>query len=287
MTTTQAQRSQWTTPGSDASAQKTYASVRSALAKLIEQRSVEVFLQGSYANHTNVRNDSDVDVVVMTRQTFSGNSDGLLPTARRAWDALPPATYHENDLRRDVEIALSSYYGASRVHPRNKCITVDGVSGYVDGDVVPCFQYRHFENSFSTSTFIEGIRLYPREGGSIINFPKQHIKNGEAKNAQCVQRYKPTVRQVKRLRNYAVSIGLLRDGEAPGYLLECMIFNAPPDLFVSDDSDRLVKIIAWLLYADKKSFQSCDRVHHLFIDDPGQFNVASAQHIVNQLWEAI
>lgn len=286
MTSTSIERSNWTARGADTAAQRTYASIRAALAKIIEQRNVEVFLQGSYANHTNIRDDSDVDIVVMTRQTFTGNPEGLTPLGRAEWDRLPAATYHEPDLRRDVEAALVAYYGAARVHPRNKCIKVDKAIGYVDADVVPCLQYRHYKNAYSPSEYVEGIKIFPQRGGSIINFPKEHIRNGEAKNRSCSDRYKPTVRQLKRLRNRAIAEALLRENEAPGYLLECMTFNAPDSKFVNDDSERLLNVLSWLCHADKRSYLACDRIHYLIVNDPGRFDIHEAQRILDALWEA-
>jgi hypothetical protein len=184
--------------------------------------------------------------------------------------------------------ALTAYYGSSRVHPQNKCIRVDGTSGYVDADVVPSLQYRWFTglDANLSSDFIEGIAIHPRNGGRIINFPKSHIANGQAKNELCGGRYKATVRQLKRLRNRAVDEGRLAHDVAPGYLLECMAYNVPPSEFVSYDSARLSKVVLWLRHAEKSGFWSCDGIHRLFQTDPGDFNTATAQVIVNALWDA-
>lgn len=278
----------WTAAGSDVAAQNTYASVRQALEGLSQRRDVEIFLQGSYANATNIRADSDVDVVVMTRQTFQGSLDRLGPVARQRFDALPAATYSSSDLRTEVTNALVAYYGSDRVHSRNKCIQVDARTGYVDADVVPCLQYRWFPNAHSdiSTGYIEGIAIHPLSGGRIVNFPKEHIKNGQAKNASCGGRYKATVRQIKRLRNRAVDQRLLGEGVAPGYLLECMVFNVPDAMFVANDSTRLMDVLLWLKYADKPTFMSCDGIHSLFGSDPGRFDAATAQTIIDALWEA-
>lgn len=283
------EHSRWTAAASADAASSTYASIRRALQDIEREFDVEIFLQGSYANSTNIRDDSDVDVVVMTRLTFHGARERLGAQARARFDALPPATFRAPDLRREVTAALVSYYGAARVHPRNKCIKVDKTSGYVDSDTVPSLQYRWYRSADSDlySDFIEGIAIHPADGsGTIINFPKVHIANGEAKNQQCSDRYKATVRQMKRLRNRAVDGGLLEGGVAPGYLLECMTFNVPADQFVYDDSQRLSSIVLWLKYANKDEFLSCDGIHHLFRTDPGNFDTPTAQRIIDALWEA-
>jgi hypothetical protein len=286
--TTTAEHRNWTAVGADTAAQNTYASIKKALEPVKAKHSVEIFLQGSYANHTNIRADSDVDIVVMSLETWQGARDRLGPVGQSRYDALPRATYTESNLRADIEAALVSYYGRSLIHPKNKCLRVDRRPGYVDADVVPCLQYRYFDEvTLELATaYKEGIAIHPLRGGRIINFPKEHIKNGRAKNGLCNERYKPTVRQVKRLRNRAVDLGLMPDGIAPGYLLECMVFNAPTSKFVSDESERLQEVVLWLKYADKNSFMSCDKIHRLFHTDPGQFSSATAQRIIDALWGA-
>jgi hypothetical protein len=47
--TTEIERRSWTATGADTAAQNTYASVKAALAPVLERRSIDVFLQGSYA----------------------------------------------------------------------------------------------------------------------------------------------------------------------------------------------------------------------------------------------
>jgi predicted nucleotidyltransferase len=285
--TTEFERRSWTATGADTAAQNTYASVKAALAPVLERRSIDVFLQGSYANSTNIRADSDVDIVVMTRETFQGSASRLSAAALDTYRAFPAAIYTETDLRAEVTAALVDYYGASRVHPRNKCIRVDKRDGYVDADIVPCLEYHYYPYSHTTSTYIEGIVIHPRQGVRIINYPKEHIENGRTKNDECSDRYKPTVRQVKRLRNRAVAMGVLRNGQAPGYLLECMVYNVPPSEFAYDDAKRLWDVTFWLKLADKSGFLSCDRIHQLFVDDPGNFTVGEAQAIADALWQAV
>ena len=281
----------WTSVGSDATAKKTHASLQTALDGLARQRDVEIFLQGSYANHTNIRADSDVDVVVMTRQTYRGNANSasMAPELRAAWSNAPTATYLTTDLRRDVLAALRSYYGAEFVEEKNKCIKIHKRDGYLDADVVPCIQYRHYspQSRALRSGYKEGVAIHPVTGDVIVNFPKEHKKNGQNKNKDCSKRYKATVRQVKRLRNDAVRLGLLESGGAPGYLLECMVFNAPRRLFGPHDSDRLHSVVEWLTTANLAGFDSCDRINTLFGTDPGGFTIERGELIARSLNAAI
>lgn len=288
MTSTTLERKSWTAAGADVAMRNTYASIQKALAGIESKYGAEIFLQGSYANHTNIRNDSDVDIVVMSTFSFQGSAERLGPIAKARYAALSPAPFTVRDLRAEVTAALSSYYGESRVDPRNKCIRVLKKPGYVDADIVPCIEYHWYPSPDSDiySDYVEGVTIHPRDGGRIINFPKEHLSNGQTKNGLCHDRYKATVRQIKRLRNRAVSEGRLADNVAPGYLLECMTYNVPPSAFVYDDSERLSKVVLWLMYADKTSFWSADGIHHLFYDDPGNFDIDTAQMIIDALWEA-
>ena len=48
--------------------------------------------------------------------------------------------------------------------------------------------------------YIGGIEIRPDSGGSIINFPEQHIKLGIAKNKNTKYNYKKCVRIAKNMR---------------------------------------------------------------------------------------
>lgn len=292
MTITREAATRWTGQGAQDGAQQTYASVQHALerAGITRSRSLEIFLQGSYANSTNVRGDSDVDIVVMTKQVMQADISKLSTASKAKWNALPGGTFTSSDLRQEVSRALIAHYGPNRVHLKNKCIRVDAGSGTLDADVVPCMEYRNYTSpdpATLSSGYIEGVRIQPLQGSSIVNYPKEHIANGKTKNQRALN-YKRSVRQVKRLRTFAVEKGFLREGIAPGYLLECMVYNAPDSTFAkTDDWDRLLEVVLWLRHADLRSFLSCDRVHRLFVDDPGNFSVVTATEIINALWEAI
>ena len=65
----------WTAPLSateERRAENTIRMIREAINSDVDLKSmdIEVFTQGSFANNTNVRSESDVDVCVMVRDTF-------------------------------------------------------------------------------------------------------------------------------------------------------------------------------------------------------------------------
>ena len=97
--------------------------------------------------------------------------------------------------------------------------------------------------------------------------------------------------RVKRLRRLAVDRGVVRKGVAPGYLLECLVSNAPNDLFDSDDAARLIKVMAFLQSQGPENlhdtFMSCDGIHPLFESDPGNFNQYTAANFLAAMWEIL
>ena len=62
----------WSHQGAVTTAKQTHESIRKALDPYIWPTGVkyEVYLQGSYKNTTNIRGDSDVDVVAQLNSTF-------------------------------------------------------------------------------------------------------------------------------------------------------------------------------------------------------------------------
>ena len=84
-----AQFETWSHPGAQTTAAATGQAVRDALngpASLVRGRDKAIYLQGSYKNSTNIRGDSDVDVVVQLRESFGYDVSTLNATERSAFD---------------------------------------------------------------------------------------------------------------------------------------------------------------------------------------------------------
>lgn len=109
-------------------------------------RKVKIFVKGSYANNTNVRTESDVDIAVVLESTFktkyrpsiSGSSYGFLDS-----------TDSVQTFKDDVEIALREKFGED-VERKNKSIKIHGNTYRVDADSVPCMRYRDYSNDYLT-----------------------------------------------------------------------------------------------------------------------------------------
>jgi hypothetical protein len=145
----------------------------------LKYRDIEVFIQGSYANRTNVRQDSDVDVCVLFKGSFFEDysfSQGLDRTALGITDG----QYFYSDFKNDVEAALVAQFGRSSVRRGKKVFDVHANTYRVDADVVPCFEHRRFLGSAANNNYISGTQLITDDGKAIINWPKQNYTNGVA-----------------------------------------------------------------------------------------------------------
>lgn len=76
----------WKRRGADNKSKNTYEMINKLLEQycsdIVDVNSNSVFLQGSYANHTNIKEDSDIDVVILANDVFSHNAREVLPQSK-------------------------------------------------------------------------------------------------------------------------------------------------------------------------------------------------------------
>ena len=78
----------------------------------LKNKNIEIFIQGSYANNTNVRAESDVDVCVMLKDTFySEYPDGVTDNDY----GFTEGTNNFSTYRQQVIRALIEKYGSANV----------------------------------------------------------------------------------------------------------------------------------------------------------------------------
>jgi len=206
---------------------------------------VKVFVKGSYATGTNVRRDSDVDIAVeWNRWAYI---EKKFEAADYSWAQLGvPLTESgpaPDEYRQWVEEALYTAFPSSTIDPGNKAIRVEGGSTTLDADVVPCFRYKRYDKPGVCHV---GIQLHPRIGDAVINWPRQNLDNGDAKNRRTGLYFKRMVRAFKRLENDMVDVGRL-SSEVPGYLIECLLWNCPDEYFTASTyKERTELLLLWL-----------------------------------------
>jgi len=227
--------------------------VRKAIAtsSALVARSINTFAQGSYANRTNVRQDSDVDICVLCRDVFYYDLPaGVLPESY----GITPASYDYAQFKNEVGAALSAYFGYSAVTRGNKAFDVHANSYRVDADVVPTYEYRRYT---SASAFIEGIKFISDNGGEVINWPTQNYDNGVSKNQRTGERFKAIVRIMKRLRNEMNEAAIGAAKPIPSFLNECLVWNVPNEGFGHDTYKADVRFVIAHLWNNTRSVDSC------------------------------
>lgn len=243
----------WCNPGASVTSAQAYASIRAALTAPnsgLTYANPEVFLQGSYRSSTNVYADSDVDIVVVHNTSFRRDLSLLPAIQAQAYngyfvDAIHGVTDHKAEVLR----ALQRYYSAANVKLGNKSIKVTVPNGRIV-DVIPALEYRKYLRFAGTTdqNYITGISFDDASGNMIVNYPKQHIANGEAKNAanRTNGRYKQTVRMFKNARGCALDRRLLGGDVTPSYFVECLLYNVPDSLIVANRQQAFSNVWRYL-----------------------------------------
>lgn len=244
-------------------AENTIKMIRSAIEANdeLKKMDIEVFTQGSFANNTNVRSDSDVDICVMLKSSYFFD----LPQGKTATDyGIIPGSITFQRYRDLVKKALQDKFGSSYVTDGNKSLKIRENTYHVQADVVPAFQYRRYTTV--VTQYYEGIRFYANDGTEVTNYPKVHIRNGVEKNKDTQRQYKALVRIMKHIKN-----GMVDDKKADGdkitsFLIECLVWNIPNGTITgcSTWTETVKQSIAYLYNAiDKNRHQNWGEVSEL------------------------
>jgi hypothetical protein len=269
----EAQLETWSHQGSVQQSAATYNTIREVLERPGTRFSglVDIFLQGSYGNTTNVFADSDVDIVIQYTGGFYHDLDNLPEDQKAAWRAAFPSNhdYTFEAFRTDVLAALRSNYG-SAVTPSNKAIKIAAGNGRRSADVVPSFDFRRYQTFLDSQhfSFTPGMTLWAQESGrQVVNYPKLHREHLTAKHQATGEVLKPTIRIYKNLRNALAEAGQINRAVAPSYFVEGMVYNVPDKLFTGSRQDVFAGTLDWLLTANNRSdWITGSRQHYLVRD---------------------
>lgn len=282
----------WSHQGATTSASALYERIRNALQAdaALAGRNFEVFLQGSYLNSTNIRGDSDVDVVVKLNDTYMPDYSLLdTYTRNRLEGGSGSATYSLTDFRRDVSSAIRRAFPMHRITEGGKSIKIPRTNNNIPADVVPCLEYRFYyppQTLLSDASYINGIWLRDTQRDhSVTSFPKQAYENGVTKHRQTSDWYKPTVRVFKNARGWMEDNNLIQIGTASSHAIECLLYNVPPQQFGGSYNDTFVGVMSWLNSADLSDFVCQNSTQRLF--ENGRWSIQSARIYIGaliQMW---
>ncbi len=283
----ESQLGQWSNHGSQTNSKRTHEFIRRALESYSwpEKMTYNFFLQGSYKNATNIRDDSDVDVVIKLNNVFYHDCSSLsLSNRYKLESSFQTAAYTWSEFRTATLDALRSEFGVS-VKEGNKSIKIESDPPRLAADVVVCTEYRKYH---SLDSFVKGIKFFTlRDKRCVINYPQEHHKWGVKKNNCTDGWYKPTVRMFKNARNHLVDARKISQNLAPSYFLECLIYNAPNRAFQGSFQDIYCSIVDWMTTCDTSEAVCQNNQEYLFGSSAEQWSSEHAaelsEHLVT-LW---
>lgn len=128
----------------DARIENAITGVRKAIAKDdFLSANTKVYVQGSYRNRVNVRQESDVDLgIIYTGLEFYGD----YPEGRSKESfGIVASDYTFAHFKDAVGKALVNHFGAAAVTRGNKAFDIHENSYRIDADVVPTFEHRRYD----------------------------------------------------------------------------------------------------------------------------------------------
>jgi hypothetical protein len=274
----------WSHQGATAGSENTHQSIRVAFKEHAwpPGMTYKAYLQGSYPNATNIRGNSDVDLVIESSAVFYSN----LTDAEKQAKALQPGAFSWSNFRDEVERALVAYYGRASVQPGNKSIKLIAGAGRLPADVIPAVEYREYHNGSISAT---GLTFWARHTNEqIINFPKLHLTNGAQKNLplRANGRYKPAIRMLKNAREIIISGDAKLRKRYPSYFLECLAYNAADSSFSGSFQEIYTAVVDELnaaLLSRSNEFICQNEQRLLFGTASTQWHVENARAFINEL----
>ena len=232
-------------PASDTEEEKIEAAKRRVRRALLRSAAIAehkwgLVPQGSYHNNTNVRADSDVDLVVCLLDTFFiDGPHNDRPSLSQV--GLDPISFTFSDFKRHIAQCLANEYGWQSIQVGRKALHLHkDEAERISVDVVPAFAYLIYGASdvWTPRPIANvGIALDADDGLRVTNFPDQHYQNGCNKNETTGRRYKRVVRILKNIRNHIAEneeippASRRRSEGTSSFLLESLVYNCPNELF--------------------------------------------------------
>ncbi len=206
--------------------------------KVLEGLDIRVFAKGSYANNTNIKRDSDIDIAVEYKEMIRWGSE--VGTTFSDTGMTPYSGISENDFKQYLGEALVTEFGNYMVNQSgNKIFKIRGSDKILNADVIPCTIYNHYYAP-NPNSYHRGIQLILNilDGKKYFNFPDQHYEHGKNKNLDSKKRFKSVVRILKNINN-----NMLKSEEKPKYhsfMIECLAYNIRTSIYLTSDPWREV-----------------------------------------------
>ncbi|MGW3858012.1 hypothetical protein [Micromonospora arida] len=259
---------------------------------LLDARPYEIFGQGSRVNGTYIEHGSDIDLVLMLKMPSEPNIEVLDETGMDDFKQRHKTSLYGWEEFRDG--ALAALGESHTVRMGRRCVNVDDSDSLFGEmvDILLATEYRLYSASpeAGVESYEQGVFFRDREGRPIINFPKQHRRNGDKKHLRTGGRFKEVVRMAKRVRRMAEREQMIAKGAAPSYLLECLLYNVPDHVYrrspLGEAYRCALEWLNWCHREDPVSFAElpCQNgINRLFGAGPDQWVVGEAGKIIDVL----
>ena len=137
----------WAKIGAQTTSKDTYAAVKLALEYKdagYHDKNYQVFLQGSYGNDTNIRKESDVDVVIQLDSIFTYDIQSLPADQQTTFrQSHGPSAYTQSVYRQHVLDVLYERFGTD-VEPGTKAVKIAANGNRRNSDVLIAIQHRRY-----------------------------------------------------------------------------------------------------------------------------------------------
>lgn len=213
---------------------------------------LDIYLQGSYKNSTNVTKSSDVDLVVQLKSLWVANKETLPADQEAKYNAAYiTITYPFVEFNAAIFEAIQQHFGAENVSNENKCLKIKEHGKFCSADVIPSFTYRHygFFDSDNNQRYVEGMYFITNEGAAVINYPRRHYDQLSLKSYTTNGLFKETVRMFKNMRDDLTDKGVISEGIAKSYYIENLLFQVPNNYFNGTYRERFDYILDFFIHS--------------------------------------
>ena len=272
MTISETQFDTWAQQGPTPQFVATYNTIKTTLLDSKSpyyKRSFDVHLQGSYGNDTNIRGDSDVDIVIWTNDTFDYDLEHLPADEKAAFERDYPSVPSAGpSFRSEVLSWLRTNYGTD-VDPGNKAIHLKATNYRRAADIIACVEHRRYYRYVSATDqgYYTGVKFTTTLGTNVINFPKIHQAECTAKQKATGSYFKASARIFKNMRNRMIERSIIREGLAPSYFIEGMLWNVPSDKYGKSFQSTVVNCLNWLHGCKREDLVCANGLYYLLRDN--------------------
>lgn len=176
--------------------------VANSLIKSLEAQSENVtsVMQGSVALNIHIKGASDVDMLIIERDTLSVERPYVSPSTYFAARDSRSLLQIIKDIRKKSESILPDNFPSVNIIANDKSIALDGGSLRVSVDIVPAVWFHSIDYQRTRDKNDRGIKIYSTSDDTFItNFPFKHIEEVNVKDSQYSGNVKCVIRLLKTL----------------------------------------------------------------------------------------